>query len=230
MRAPISLAISVVSIAGSMRRWMAKIHCSWRRSASTADCMSGYCSLQASALAVDARAHDAPGRARPRPPGGARSSANFFCQSGPSSAAMRRLTKAQPIGGAWLCSLVSSAAYSGGSASGMVAISCATFMIGPLRPPSAAASSIAFLPRSSVEPEKARAGDARRDAAHIGADARIARGAGGEAVLFAVGHLAQTGRARALRPIVEIQRSYISPLLTALSRERNDHCSGVGKV
>ena len=58
------------------------------------------------------------------------------------------------MGGAWLCSLVSSAAYSGGSASGMVAISCATFMIGPLRPPSAAASAMAFLPRSSVMPRK----------------------------------------------------------------------------
>ena len=46
---------------------------------------------------------------------------------------MRRLTKAQPIGGASLCSLVSSAAYSGGSASGMVAISWATFMIGPFQ-------------------------------------------------------------------------------------------------
>ena len=65
---------------------------------------------------------------------------------------MRRLTKAQPIGGASLCSFISSAAYSGGSASGMVAMSCATFMIGPLRPPSAAASSMAFLPRSSLRP------------------------------------------------------------------------------
>ena len=66
------------------------------------------------------------------------------CQSGPSSAIMRRLTKPQPMGGAWLCSLASSAAYSGGSASGMVEMSCATFMIGPLRPPSAAASSMAL--------------------------------------------------------------------------------------
>ncbi len=48
MRAPISPAISVVSMAGSMRRWMANSHSSCLRSASTADCMSGYCSLQAS--------------------------------------------------------------------------------------------------------------------------------------------------------------------------------------
>ena len=48
------------------------------------------------------------------------------------------------MGGASLCSFISSLAYSCGSASGMVAISCATFMIGPLRPPSAAASSAAF--------------------------------------------------------------------------------------
>ena len=65
---------------------------------------------------------------------------------------MRRLTKAQPMGGASLCSFINSAAYSGGNASGMVAISWATFMIGPLRPPSAAASSMAFLPRSSASP------------------------------------------------------------------------------
>ena len=39
-----------------------------------------------------------------------------------------------------------------------------------------------------IEAEQPRAGDARRDAAHIGADARIARRAGGEAIGFAVGH------------------------------------------
>ena len=65
---------------------------------------------------------------------------------------MRRLTKAQPMGGAWLCSLISSLAYSGGSASGMVASSCATFMIGPLRPPSAAASASALPARSDGRP------------------------------------------------------------------------------
>ena len=63
-------------------------------------------------------------------------------------------------------------------------MSCATFMIGPLRPPSAAASSHGVLAAVEVEPEQPRAGDARRHAAHIGADARIARGAGGEAVGF----------------------------------------------
>ncbi len=50
---------------------------------------------------------------------------------------MRRLTKAQPIGGASLCSFCNSAAYSGGSRSGMVAINCATFISGPLSRPSA---------------------------------------------------------------------------------------------
>jgi hypothetical protein len=38
------------------------------------------------------------------------------------------------------------------------------------------------------EPEQPRPGNARRDPAHIGADARIASGAGGEAIGFAVGH------------------------------------------
>ncbi len=52
----ISLAISVVSITGSMRRWIANSQSSCCRSASTADCMSGYCSLQASALPSSERA------------------------------------------------------------------------------------------------------------------------------------------------------------------------------
>ena len=65
---------------------------------------------------------------------------------------MRRFTKAQPIGGAWLCSFCSSVTYSGGKASGMVANSWATFMIGPLSPPSAAASSAALRERSSPRP------------------------------------------------------------------------------
>ena len=98
---------------------------------------------------------------------------------------MRRLTKAQPIGGAWLCSFVSSAAYSGGSASGMVAISCATFMIGPLSPPSAAASADGIAGAVELRAEQPRARHARRHAADVGADARVARGAGGEAVFFA---------------------------------------------
>ncbi len=38
------------------------------------------------------------------------------------------------------------------------------------------------------EAEQSRAREARRDAAHVGADARIAGGAGGETVGFAVGH------------------------------------------
>ena len=60
---------------------------------------------------------------------------------GPNSAIMRRFTNGQPIGGASLWSFCNSSTYSGGSRSGMVAISCATFMIGPFSPPSAAASS-----------------------------------------------------------------------------------------
>ena len=100
---------------------------------------------------------------------------------------MRRLTKAQPIGGASLCSFCSSSAYSGGSRSGMVAISCATFMIGPFSPPSAAASSAAFLPRSSDRPNSRLAANFAATAAHIGADAGIARRAGGEAVASAIG-------------------------------------------
>ena len=119
---------------------------------------------------------------------------------------MRRLTKAQPIGGAWLCSLISSVAYSGGSASGMVASSCATFMIGPLSPPSAAASSSALAARFERHAEEARAGKARRGAAELGADIGVAPRAGGEAVFLGVSvggirslHSHITGRCQAHR-------------------------------
>ena len=60
---------------------------------------------------------------------------------------MRRLTKAQPIGGASLCSFCNSVAYSGGSRSGMVAINCATFISGPFSRPSAEATAVASLAR-----------------------------------------------------------------------------------
>ena len=68
----------------------------------------------------------------------------------------------------------------------MVAISCATFIIGPLSPPSAAAAP-PHCRRGRAAAEQPLAGDPRRDAADIGADPRIARGAGGEPVFFAVG-------------------------------------------
>ena len=78
-------------------------------------------------------------------------------QSAPSSACMRRLTNAAPMGGASLCSFCSSAAYSGGTRSGMVASSCATFMIGPFRPPSACASAAALgHPPVATEQPRAR--------------------------------------------------------------------------
>ena len=97
----------VVSITGSMRRWIANSQSSCCRSASTADCMSGYCSLQASGLPSSERARCTwPSEAAAA--GWCSNSANFSCQSAPSSAIMRRLTKAQPIGGASLCSFCSS--------------------------------------------------------------------------------------------------------------------------
>ena len=61
------------------------------RSASTADCMSGYCSLQASAAPSSERRRDAPGRAKRRRPDDARSLRISVRQSGPSSACIRRL-------------------------------------------------------------------------------------------------------------------------------------------
>ena len=88
------------------------------------------------------------------------------------------------MGGAWLCSLISSLAYSGGSASGMVASSCATFMIGPFSPPSAAVERDGVAGAVRRAAERARRRHARRHAADAGADLGVAAGAGGETVFF----------------------------------------------
>ena len=133
------------------------------RSASTADSMSGYCSLQARLL---------PSRetARCTWPSEAACAAscskllNLCSQSGPSSLAMRRLTKGQPIGGALDWSLASSSAYSCGQRVGDGGESCATFISGPLRPPSADLRSAAWRPRSRFDAEIARRRPAARRA------------------------------------------------------------------
>ena len=66
---------------------------------------------------------------------------------------MRRLTKAGPIGGAADWSFWSSAANSGGSRSGIVASIWASFITGPLRPPSAEARSAAFFGSERSRPK-----------------------------------------------------------------------------
>ena len=163
-----------MSIAGFMRACSANTTLSWLRSASTADCMSGYCSLPASAAPSCATARCTwPSEAEAADCGS--KLWKRAAQSGPSSAIMRRRTNAGPIGGACDCSWASSSAYSAGSASGMVAISCATFMIGPLRPPSAAASAAAFLAVVGIEAEQALARDPRRHRTDVGADLDVAR-------------------------------------------------------
>ena len=57
----------------------------------------------------------------------------------------------------------------------MVAISCATFMIGPLSPPSAAASAAAFFGVVAADAEQPLARDAGRHRADVGADPHVAR-------------------------------------------------------
>ena len=88
--------------------------------------------------------------------------------------AMRRRTKAQPIGGALACSCASSAAYSAGSASGTVDRNCATFISGPFSPPRMACRSSAWLARSVLMPNTRCAGHARGDAADRAGGARHA--------------------------------------------------------
>ena len=143
--------------------------------------MFGYCSLQATVRPSwsttlwtwpsDAAAAGSSGN-----------SAKRLAQSGPSSATMRRRTKGLLIGGALLCSWASSAAYSAGRASGMVAISCATFINGPFRPPSASLQldGVGAVERAA---HQAGAGHARRLHAHRAADLGVAAKARAEAAL-----------------------------------------------
>ena len=111
-----------------------------------------------------------------------------LCQSGPSSALMRRLTKAQPIGGASLCSFCSSVRIFGRQQVGngrhqLGDLHQRTFKIAESR-----GERGGFAGAIGRAAEQAPAAIARRDAADIGADTGISRGAGGEAVFFAVGH------------------------------------------
>ena len=139
---------------------------------------------------------DAPGRARPTPPPHARSSRTSLpsrAQAPPPCAAARTASpSAAPDSGAGRARRHIRPA----SASGMVASSCATFMIGPFRPPSAAASAAASLPRLGLEPEQAPSGDARRHTADIGADLAVAQRAGAEPVLLLIGRAVVHGRQR----------------------------------
>src|SRR5271166_3492343 len=135
----------------SMRLYRAMASFTWRRSASITDGMSGYCSFTATSRPSGSVARCTCPRLA-----AARASwlklLNFFSQSGPSSPAMRRRTKAQPMAGALACNSASCAAYSGGSASGTVERNCATFIIGPLRLPSRAFRSSAWRAWSVLMP------------------------------------------------------------------------------
>ena len=71
---------------------------SWPRSASTADCHVGILQLAGDVACRPAASRDAPGRARRRPRPPARSWRTCSASPGPSSLAMRRRTKGQPIG------------------------------------------------------------------------------------------------------------------------------------
>jgi hypothetical protein len=73
----------------------------------------------------------------------------------------------------------------GGQSLGMVAISCATFMIGPFRPPSAAAKAAAFLLSSASRPNSRWLATGRHRT-HVGADLDVAGRARAEAVFFLV--------------------------------------------
>ena len=100
---------------------------------------------------------------------------------------MRRLTKAQPIGGAWLCSFISSVGVFGRQR-----VRDGGHELGHLHDRALEAAERGrelhrALAAVEIVAEQAGTGDAGRHAADIGADPRIARRAGGESVGFAIG-------------------------------------------
>ena len=172
-------------MAGSMRRWMANSIWSCDRSASTADCMSAYCSLQASgepSLAVarctwpsEAAAAGSRSKAPKRAAqSGAELGHHAPLDEGPAHRRGLALQLGELLGifgrqhvgngGEELRHLhqrALEAAERGGERRGIAG-------------------------RGALRAEKPRPGDPRRDAADIGADARIARRPRREAVFLAV--------------------------------------------
>ena len=99
---------------------------------------------------------------------------------------MRRLTKAQPIGGAWLCSLVSSLAYSGGKRIRNGGEQLRHLHDRAFQPAERGGKLQRIGGAVERHAEEARAGKPRGSAAELRADFGVAARAGGEAVLFAV--------------------------------------------
>ena len=99
---------------------------------------------------------------------------------------MRRRTNGQPIAGALACNCTSSRTYSSGSASGIVASSCATFISGPLMPPERRLQ-IGRMPLAvDRHAEIALGPQPRPEPRHRAADPHIAPDPAGKTVL--VGH------------------------------------------
>ena len=169
--------ISLVSIAGSKRRWTEKI-----------DARAGggrprpptrhvrILQLAGERRAVRARRRDAPGRARRRPPASCSKDAKRLlpvgAELGAHAAASRRPS---PSAARRPAASAARRHIRAAAASGTVAMSCATFISGPLRPPSMRASSAACAAAVGLAPERPRADHPRRKAADAGADPRIAR-------------------------------------------------------
>ena len=108
------------------------------------------------------------------------------CQSGPSSAAMRRRTKAEPIGGAWHLQLRQLPRIFGRQRVGNGRQQLRHLHDRPLEAAQRLRQGCGVAGSVALHAEKALAGHARRHRADIGADAHIARGPRREPVLFVV--------------------------------------------
>ena len=188
MRAPISSAISVVSIAGSMRRWMAKTQLQLPEVRLDRRLHVGILQLARQLRRRPGRGRDAPGRARPRPPDGARSSPNFVLPVAPELGRHAALDEGPAHGRRFVLQL-----HQLGGVFRRQRVGNGGQKLGHLHDRTLEAAErsgkLERVPSTiEIEPEQASAGDTGGHAADVCADARVAGGAGGEPVGFAIGH------------------------------------------
>ena len=181
--------ISRVSIAGSNWRRIANSTPSCFRSASTADCMSAYCSLQASrSPSSERRAMHLAERRRGRGmvleacepflPVGAKLGLHAALDEGPAHRRRLALQLGQFVD-------VFGRQRLGDGGEQLRHLHDRAFEAAERR------RQLRGVPGAvEIEAEEARAGDPRRHAADVRADAGVARGAGCEAVSFLIGHRA----------------------------------------
>ena len=181
-----------------MRRWRAKTNSSCCRSASTADCMSGYCSLQASGLAVL--------RARPMDLAEGGGGGGVEIEGAEPALPLRpelrlhaALDEGRPHGRRLALQLLQLGGIFRRDEVGDGGEQLRHLHDRPFQAAERLGQHRRVGGIARIAPEEPRSRHARRHPAHIGADPGIAGSARGEAVRFAVG-IGHDVRSLALKP------------------------------